>query len=242
MNTSEVKAFFEKTDVYLTYNYNLRIRAETLGYFIRDLEFGQVLDMPCGTGDISAPFIHKFSHLTMMDFSENMIATAKKRVSDDQKSKVDFVHGDFYAHDFGESQYDMVMNIGILAHISNPSKFVEETMILVKPGGYLIMQNTDSDHWFAKLIHLYLGMRRAVGKDKYKLNKVSQKGLLSQISEGGFELKDSFKYNQSFLGLSRFFSNDLKYKLTRKYFGYAGANKNATSGSDATFIFQKKGA
>ena len=240
MNTSEVKAFFEKTDVYLTYNYNLRIRAETLGYFIRDLEFGQVLDMPCGTGDISAPFIHKFSHLTMMDFSENMIATAKKRVSDDQKSKVDFVHGDFYAHDFGESQYDMVMNIGILAHISNPSKFVEETMILVKPGGYLIMQNTDSDHWFAKLIHLYLGMRRAVGKDKYKLNKVSQKVLLSQISEGGFELKDSFKYNQSFLGLSRFFSNDLKYKLTRKYFGYAGANKNATSGSDATFIFQKK--
>lgn len=25
MNTTEVKAFFEKTDVYLTYNYNLRI-------------------------------------------------------------------------------------------------------------------------------------------------------------------------------------------------------------------------
>lgn len=242
MNTSEVKAFFEKTDVYLTYNYNLRIRAETLGYFIHDLEFDKVLDMPCGTGDISAPFIHKFGHLTMMDFSENMIATAKKRVPDDQKSKVDFVHGDFYAHDFGGSQYDMVMNIGILAHISNPGKFVEETMKLVKPGGYLIMQNTDSEHWFAKLIHLYLGMRRAVGKDKYKLNKVSQKELLSQISAGGFELKDSFKYNQSFLGLSRFFSNDLKYKLTRKYFGYAGANKNALSGSDATFIFQKIGA
>lgn len=240
MNTSEVKAFFEKTDVYLTYNYNLRIRAETLGYFIHDLEFDRVLDMPCGTGDISAPFIHKFGRLTMMDFSENMIATAKKRVSDDQKSKVDFVHGDFYSHDFGENQYDMVMNIGILAHISNPHEFVKETMKLVKPGGYLIMQNTDSEHWFAKLIHLYLAMRRAVGKDKYKLNKVAQKDLLSQITAGGFELKDSFKYNQSFLGLSRFFSNDLKYKLTRKYFGYAGANKNATSGSDATFIFQKR--
>jgi len=242
MNTSEVKAFFEKTDVYLTYNYNLRIRAETLGYFIRDLEFDQVLDMPCGTGDISAPFIHKFGHLTMMDFSENMIATAKKRVPDHQKSKVDFIHGDFYAHDFGGNQYDMVMNIGILAHIRDPHEFVEETMKLVKPGGYLIMQNTDSDHWFAKLIHLYLGMRRAIGKDKYKLNKVAQKDLLSQIAAGGFEFVDSFKYNQSFLGLSRFFSNDLKYKLTRKYFGYAGANKNALSGSDATFIFQKKGA
>lgn len=239
MNTSEVKAFFEKTDVYLTYNYNLRIRAETVGYFIRDLHFAQVLDMPCGTGDISAPFIVRFDHLTMMDFSENMIATAKKRVPDDQKSKVDFINGDFYAHDFGDSQYDLVMNIGILAHIRNPFEFLEASMKLVKPGGFLIIQNTDSKHWFAKLIHLYLGMRRAVGKDKYKLNKVAEDELLLRIKAGGFEMRDSFKYNQSFLGLSRFFSNDLKYKLTRKYFGYAGANKNASSGSDATFFFQK---
>ncbi len=196
--------------------------------------------MPCGTGDISAPFIVRFDHLTMMDFSENMIATAKKRVPDDQKAKVDFINGDFYAHDFGESRYDLVMNIGILAHIRNPFEFLEASMKLVKPGGFLIIQNTDSKHWFAKLIHLYLGMRRAVGKDKYKLNKVAEDELLSHIKAGGFEMKDSFKYNQSFLGLSRFFSNDLKYNLTRKYFGYAGANKNASSGSDATFLFQKK--
>ena len=239
MNTSEVKAFFEKTDVYLTYNYNLRIRAETVGYFIREMKFAEVLDMPCGTGDISAPFIDQFGHLTMMDFSENMIATAKKRVPENQQEKVTFINGDFYAHDFGNTQYDLVMNIGILAHIRNPWEFIEETMKLVKPGGYLIIQNTDSRHWFAKLIHLYLGMRRAVGKDKYKLNKVPQNELLERIEKGGLLLKDSFKYNQSFLGLSRFFSNDLKYKLTRKYFGFAGANKNASSGSDATFIFQK---
>lgn len=239
MNTSEVKAFFEKTDVYLTYNYNLRIRAETVGYFIRDLEFKRVLDMPCGTGDISAPFIHKFGHLTMMDFSENMIATAKKRVPDDQKGKVDFINADFYEYDFGEVQYDLVMNIGILAHIRNPWEFLEAAMNLVAPGGYLIIQNTDSKHWFAKLIHLYLGMRRAVGKDKYKLNKVPQDELISRIRKGGFKLKNVYKYNQSFLGLSRFFSNELKYKLTRKYFGFAGSNKNASRGSDATFIFQK---
>ena len=240
MNTSEVKAFFEKTDVYLTYNYNLRIRAETVGYFIRDMHFAQVLDMPCGTGDISAPFIDHFDHLTMMDFSENMIATAKKRVPDNQKSKVDFINADFYAHDFGESRYDLVMNIGILAHIRDPFLFLEGTMRLVKPGGYLIIQNTDSRHWFAKLIHLYLALRRLVGKDKYKLNKVPENALIDRIEKAGFEHKDSFKYNQSFLGLSRLFSNDLKYRLTRKYFGYAGANKNAKSGSDATFLFQKK--
>lgn len=241
MNTAEVKAFFEQTDVYLTYNYNLRIRAETVGHFIANKHFSNVLDMPCGTGDISAPFIDQFDKMTMMDFSENMIATSKKRIGEENQHKVEFVNGDFYARKFSPESYDLVMNIGILAHIKDPMNFMEESMKLIKPGGYLIVQNTDCDHWFAKLIHMYLGFRRMVGKDKYALNKVAEKDLMAKVQSNGFELVEAFKYNQSFLGLSRFFSNDLKYKLTRRYFGIAGSNKHADSGSDATFFFKKTG-
>jgi len=240
MNTSEVKAFFEQTDVYLTYNYNLRIRAETVGYFIRDKYFPKVLDMPCGTGDISAPFLDQFGHITLMDFSENMIATAKKRVPNEHLHKTSFVHADFYSHNFQGETFDLVMNIGILAHIANPWNFLEQSMQMVKPGGYFIVQNTDSAHWFAQMIHFYLGMRRFVGKDKYALNKVVEKSLLEKIENAGFECVDSFRYNQSFLGLSRFFSNELKYRLTRTLFGYAGENKRSGSGSDVTFLFRKK--
>ena len=240
MNTAEVKAFFEQTDVYLTYNYNLQIRAETVGAFIGDSTFGEVLDMPCGTGDISAPHINSFDQLTMMDFSENMVETAKSRFDQNSVSKLTFINDDFYNHSFENKQFDLVMNIGIMAHISDPWKFLDKSLDLVKPGGSLIIQNTDSDHWFAKLIHLYLSMRRLVGKDKYKLNKVPEKKLLDFIAQKGFKLKSSFRYNQSFLGLSRFFSNELKYKLTRKYFGDVGNNKHASEGSDATFIFIKE--
>ncbi len=239
MNTKEVRAFFEQTDVYLTYNYNLRIRAETVGHFIRDLRFEKALDMPCGTGDISAPHLDHFGHLTMMDFSENMIATSKKRVPESEHHKVSFVRGDFYDHNFAPHSFDLVMNIGILAHIKDPLGFLEKTIRLVKPGGYLILQNTDSDHWFARLIHMYLGFRRLVGKDKYALNKVRQADVLEIASREGLQLIDSFAYNQSFLGLSRLFSNDLKYKLTRRYFGDVTDKKHQKSGSDATFIFQK---
>lgn len=239
MNTDEVKAFFERTDVYLTYNYNLRIRAETVAHLIDKEHFDQVLDMPCGTGDISAPFLSHFGQITMMDFSENMIATARSRVADSDKEKVTFINGDFYAHDFKGQQFDLVMNIGILAHIKDPMLFLDETMKLVKPGGKLILQNTDSDHWFAKLIHAYLGLRRAVGKDKYKLNKVSEKELLKKVTGNGFSLQQSFRYNQSFLGLSRLFDNELKYKLTRRYFGDAALPKNQRSGSDVTYLFWK---
>lgn len=240
MKTDEVKAFFERTDVYLTYNYNLRIRMETVAAFLGDQTFEEVLDMPCGTGDISVPFLGHFGHLTLMDFSENMIATAQSRVPEEDMAKVQFINGDFYAHNFEGKQYDLVMNIGILAHIADPMRFLEESMKLVKPGGSLILQNTNSDHWFAKLIHFYLGLRRMVGKDKYKLNKVREKDLLKKLEDNGFVLQQSFRYNQSFLGLSRLFKNDLKYKLTRDYFGDATLPKNQKGGSDVTYLFQKK--
>jgi ubiquinone/menaquinone biosynthesis C-methylase UbiE len=240
MKTDEVKAFFERTDVYLTYNYNLRIRMETVAAFLGERTFDHVLDMPCGTGDISVPFLERFGHLTMMDFSENMIATAKSRIAEAELDKVSFINGDFYAHDFQGKQFDLVMNIGILAHIADPMRFLDESMKLVKPGGSLILQNTDSDHWFAKLIHSYLGLRRLVGKDKYKLNKVREKDLLQKVTSNGFTLQQSFRYNQSFLGLSRFFSNELKYKLTRRYYGDADLPKNQKGGSDVTYLFRKR--
>lgn len=248
MNTNEVKAFFEKTEHYLTYNYNLRIRMETVGYFIGNTRYEAVLDMPCGTGDISAPYVDQFGQLTLMDFSENMIATARSRFSDDKgvlmekaQHKLEFIHGDFYAHDFGESRYDLVMNIGILAHIRDPWTFLEQSMALVKPGGTFILQSTDSRHWFAKLIFAYLGLRRLAGIDKYALNKIPERELLPKVQGGGFELVKSFRYNQSFLGFSRLFSNELKYKLTQRYFGHAGQPLRQKSGSDVTYLFRKEG-
>ncbi len=237
MNTSEVKAFFEQTDVYLTYNYNLRIRAETVGHFIEGTHFNEVLDMPCGTGDISAPFLAQFGHLTMMDFSENMVATAKSRIAPTDSHKVTFVNSDFYAFPFAGKQYDLVLNIGILAHISDPFRFLSESMALVKPGGLLIVQNTDSRHWFGRIIHLYLALRRIIGLDKYKLNKVPERDMIQAIHDAGFEKVGAFSYNQSFLGFSRLFSNNAKYRLTRKYFGHPGLSRG--SGSDATFAFRK---
>ncbi len=237
MNTAEVKAFFEQTDLYLTYNYNLRIRAETVGHFIGDRHFAEVLDMPCGTGDISAPFIDQFGHITMMDFSENMIATARSRVPAPMQHKATFVNADFYQHDFKGKQYDLVMNIGILAHIRDPFTFLEKSMQLVKPEGRLIIQNTDSRHWFGRLIHRYLALRRMLGIDKYALNKVPEAELLNHLAAGGFVLEFAFSYNQSFLGFSRFFSNESKYRLTRKFFGYPIAQRG--SGSDATFLFRR---
>ena len=74
----EVKHFFEQTDIYFNFDYNIKIRTETVAEMIMDEQFDNVLDMPCGNGVISLKNKKQFEKLMLVDFSESMIALAKK--------------------------------------------------------------------------------------------------------------------------------------------------------------------
>ena len=240
-SSSEVKAFFEQTDVYLTFDYNLRLRSETVKEFIGDQQFKNVLDMPCGTGDISLPHFAQFEHLTCVDFSKNMVELTRSKVPAEEQQRATFINDDFYNIKFESEAYDLVISLGILAHIKDPAGFLAKIAALVQPGGTLIVQNTSSSHFYSALIRLYLGFRRLVGKDKYKLNKVPAATVESVLKDCNMELQGRFRYNQSFLGFSRLFSNDKKYQLTRNFFGSSKQNKHAGWGSDYLYHFKKKG-
>lgn len=237
---SEVKAFFEQPEIYLHFDYNLRIRQETVAGFIGDKQFENVLDMPCGSGDISLPLSDQFDHLTLVDFASQMVDIAIEKSEKVDPEKLKFINGDFFKMTFEKESYDLVIALGILAHVDSPSEFLKRLMPLIKPGGQLVLQNVDSAHWYSGLIRTYLGVRKMFGKDKYQLNKVQEKDILPILKEGGFELQNQFRYNQSFLGFSRLFSNDKKYRLTRNFFGNHSKNKHAGWGCDHIYHFVKK--
>lgn len=238
--SKEVKSFFEKPDIYLNYDYNLRIRTETLKGFLKGEKYRNVLDMPCGNGIISASLLRQFDHLTMVDFSEKMMVLAEKNVPPDKHSKVKFICNDIYRTGFEKESFDLVISLGILAHIDGVEKFITYIQQLTKPGGEVIIQNTDSGHFYSYLIRAYLGVRRLAGKDKYKMNKVKDREVVDIFTQNGFSLKETFRYNQSFLGFSRLFSNDSKYGFTRKIFGNEKEKKRQAWGSDVIYHFEKK--
>lgn len=234
-----VKQFFEQTDVYLTYDHNLRIRCETVKDFISDRVFQNVLDLPCGTGDISVPLIDQFERLTLVDIAKNMVDLATSRVPDEHHQKVEAINADFEDLDVPDDSFDLVISLGILAHVDEPDHFMEFVASKVKSGGYLIIQNTDSHHLYSHLIRGYLGVKRAVGKDKYSMNKVSGSHLERVLRAHGLNLKRKFRYNQSLLGFSHLFSDDQKYRMILDMFGNASNNKRASMGSDVTYLFKK---
>jgi ubiquinone/menaquinone biosynthesis C-methylase UbiE len=107
-----VKDLFENTDLYLTYDYNLQIRQETVASFIQNLNFQSVLDMPCGTGTISLPMLDKCTNITLIDISANMVNLAKKNIPENKKQKALFINDDFFKLDIADNSYDMVLCLG----------------------------------------------------------------------------------------------------------------------------------
>lgn len=236
---NKVREFFEQPEVYLTYDYNLSLRRETVKTFIGDERFPEVLDMPCGTGDLTLPFLDQFGNLMMMDISENMIAHAAKNVPPDQIDKVKLVHSSFYNFGFEEQEFDLIVAVGILAHIDYPMKFLTQAARLVKPGGKIIVQNTNSSAGYTYLIRMYQWLKRLSGKSKYNMNWITEKMVLTTLRNEGFELKRSFRYHQSWLGFSHFFSNEKKYEMTKNRFGTAAEPRHQKSGSDVMYYFEK---
>ena len=234
-----VKELFEDTALYLTYDYNLQIRKENLVALTENLKYDAVLDMPCGTGSISLPLLKNAKTLTLIDISSNMLSIAKSNIPDDEKHKVTFINDDFFNIDIKPNTYDLVICLGLLAHVNSPEQLLNKLSHIISPGGHLIIQNTDSAHFYSHLIRFYLGIKNIISKQRYKLNKVKGSFVEQQVSKNGLQLIKTFRYNQSFLGLSNLFTNEKKYKLTRQFFGTVDNNKHANWGSDVTYLFKK---
>lgn len=239
MKKEEVKTFFEKTEIYFHFDYNIKLRTEIVAELIGDNHYNNALDMPCGNGMISLKNIKNFNQLTLVDFSENMIALAKGYAAQEKINNVSFFCGDIFDTNFNDEAFDIIISLGILAHVDDVDKFLTFIQSKVKKGGVIVIQNTNSSHFYSKLIRLYLGVRQLLGKDKYKLNKVPASQVENSFKKAGFTLQKTFRYNQSFIGFSKLFSNDKKYELTRKWFGNVAHNKNASLGSDYIYLFKK---
>ena len=67
----QVKSLFESPQPYLKRRrYNINIRAETVQYFLRNREFTRILDVGCGDGSASIPFLAAQKSLTFSTYPE----------------------------------------------------------------------------------------------------------------------------------------------------------------------------
>ncbi len=111
------------------------LEGTALQTILSTIDFKQVLEIGCGTGKNSLWLSEKADHVTAVDFSEEMLAKAKEKVTSD---KVNFVQADIIkGWSFESGMYDLVTFSLVLEHIENLEHIFRQAADMLVSGGYV---------------------------------------------------------------------------------------------------------
>lgn len=194
--TKEVKAFFEKPELYLSNQYGRNIRRDILEELLEGKEFDTLIDIGCGDGSLSYPFLGKSSQITLADISASMLNLAKQKLAGRHGTVLSFVEGNFTEKDMPSKEYELVLCIGVLAHVADLGKALNKLFSLVKPGGRVAIQFSDYNNIMTKA-------QLSLLKKTYKMNHITLEMIQNMATDAGFEIERKQKFGIFFPGIGK---------------------------------------
>jgi SAM-dependent methyltransferase len=232
--SNHVKEVFENAPHYLrSRQVDIRFRVEAVRTFADAVKWGRLLDIGCGDGSISLQLLTSASHLTLMDLSASMVALAKNNVPEDLAANVVIRNENFIAASFDVEPYDLVVAVGVMAHVDSPDAFLAKIKSLMRPGGNLIIEFTDSHHFVGWLGRLWGNMKEVVAPAKYPTNKLSFSDVAPLFERHDLRLVSTFRYSRIPLpGIDRIIGHKMQYRFARLLFGGCSNNRNSRFGNE----------
>jgi ubiquinone/menaquinone biosynthesis C-methylase UbiE len=236
----EVKSLFESPQPYLDRRrYNIKIRAETVQYFLRNRQFTNILDVGCGDGSASISLLHPQRNLTLLDLSTNMLSIALSHVPSSLANNVQAVNQDFLAANLPPHSFDVIICLGLLAHVDSPKAVIEKIAHLLRPNGIVILQSTDSSGFLSRLGISYRRILEAFGRMNYRYTLTTSTQVIEISALCGLRLSRIYRYSLPGLpGLDRIFSQQALYKSVRLAYGSAENNYNTWPGKECIYLFE----
>ena len=174
------QAYFD-TDAYLRNDTIIPVRARLVRELLGDLSGVRLLDAGCGDGSLSSQFLDRPNSVTMLDFSERMLERARASVRPaGSGATVEFVRADLLAYE-PQAPYDVVLCVGLLAHVPDPAAAIEKVAALVAVGGRCVVQFNDDDQLANRLVYRYLSWRG----QPYALNRTTRRDLFEALLRAG---------------------------------------------------------
>lgn len=122
---------------------------------------GTLLEVPVGTGVLTMPVYRTLpeAEVTCLDYSSDMMATARRRAVAMGLSRIQFRQGDVGALPFPDESYDLVLSLNGFHAFPDKEAAYREIFRVLKPGGvfcgcfYIQGENRRTD-WMVR--HLYV--------------------------------------------------------------------------------------
>lgn len=139
-----------------------------------------VLELACGTGQITYRMADKAKSWIATDYSENMIEEAKKRNSD---SHIEFCVADATNLKYENHKFDMVVIANALHIMPNPDMALVEIKRVLKPEGILFAPTFVYEKGYSRL---YIWLMERIGFITY--HKWNKNELADYVNKYGFEV------------------------------------------------------
>jgi 2-polyprenyl-3-methyl-5-hydroxy-6-metoxy-1,4-benzoquinol methylase len=236
----QVKSFFDVPDRYLSpRQFDIQIRIESVNYFTNTLRPERVLDIGCGDGSISVPLLQRCKQLTLLDLSDQMIERARGRVPVDRLNDVELIKGSFLGSNLKSESYDLIICLGVLAHVDSPAAVIAEIVRLAKPGASVILEFTDSYHWWGVPVVVYQQLLKLIRPQPYALNRLRRQQVIRLCEENNLKISGLYRYGLPPLGAQKVAAQEKLYRGVRYMFGPSDRNRNSWMGNQYIYLLQK---
>jgi 2-polyprenyl-3-methyl-5-hydroxy-6-metoxy-1,4-benzoquinol methylase len=238
--TERVKSLFEIPDKYLCpRQFDIQIRVETVKQFTDNTTVNRVLDIGCGDGSISLPLLPRCSQLTMLDLSNKMLDLARKKIPFERSKDVELINGSFIGSNLSSQSFDLILCLGVLAHVDSPAAVIAEIARLAKPGASIILEFTDSFHFWAVPVVVYQKLLKLVRPEPYALNRLRHRQVIQLCHDNRLTASALYRYGLPPLGTSKVAGQEDMYRITRYLFGSSDQNRNSWMGNQFIYRLQK---
>jgi 2-polyprenyl-3-methyl-5-hydroxy-6-metoxy-1,4-benzoquinol methylase len=115
-----------------------------------DLQPGMnVLDVACGTGNLSIPAARAGARVTGLDIAANLLEQARQRAAE-EKLDARFEEGDAEQLPYPDASFDLVMSMFGAMFAPRPDRVAAELVRVCRPGGTIAMANWTPSGFAAK--------------------------------------------------------------------------------------------
>src|SRR5258708_2914057 len=238
-----VREVFENAPHYLkSRRLDMMMRTEAVHGFAANIERRRIMDIGCGDGSITLPLLTSTSQLTLLDLSANMLARARQNAPQEFIKNVAFRNEDFKDAIFEPGSFDLIVTVGVMAHVDSPREFLRKIKMLLRPGGHCILEFTDAYHFVGRIDRLFGWLKERVAPRKYSTNRLSAALVMQLIERNNFQLLEDFCYSRLPIpGIHRVISADVLSKAVRAVFGNSTRNRNAWLGNEHICFLRAEG-
>ena len=238
---NSVRELFRRTDWYVNgWRSTIAIRTEIVRDFVGQQAPRSILDIGCGDGSVTIPLLTPANRLTLLDLSDKMLAIAKTKVPANLIDRVTFVNEDVIAAPLAPQSFDLIVCVGVLAHVESPEALISRICELLAPGGTIVMECSDAQHFLTKFSSIRSGIVKMLKPPSYVLNRISSAWLITRFEKSNFTLTGTYRHTFSIPLLSRFITAKQSHAAIRAFFGNGTQNKNSWLGNQCIFSFRQE--